>query len=92
MAEYGYFYGVKVSHITVTAQFKVFFDTKNKSYTIYVDDSGFWLQDDENNKCKLVYFMGDEEVMGVVTYGECGYLIKQGWAFIDKWKLEEEGN
>ena len=92
MTEFAYLYAIKVRTITVNGKCQVFFDTKDKSYAIYMDGNGFWIQDDEKNKCRLVYFMGDEEIMSVITHGECGYLQNQGWILLNKWELEEAGN
>jgi len=73
----------------VSAKWEIFFNVKGKDYGIYKDDSGLWLVDDEMNKCKLVYFAGDEEMMSVITHGECSHLENQGWVLLNKWGLEE---
>ena len=73
---------VKIRDLLVNSKFEVYFKAEGKDYVINEYEGSIWLEDENNIRCKLTYFVTDGKMISVITEGECKL---DGWAVLHKW-------
>jgi hypothetical protein len=80
-----YLYAVSIRDLLVNSRFEVHFNAGGKSYVIHNIEGHMLLEDENGNKCKLIYFVTDGKMISVIVEGECKL---ESWVLLNKWEKE----
>jgi hypothetical protein len=80
-------YAVRIKHLLIDSELRVYFSTTQRKYAIYRDKNGLWIESVEDGvMCKLIYFIVSDDVISMFTEGECNF--SDEWTLLNKWEKE----